>query len=373
VAGRGILAGAGGREDRVEGLLQRRPTVRTTRAALAAISLAAVVLAGCARGEGPDPASPEPAVAELPAPSAERPSPNPGTRAPGAERPGAAEAVATAKAYLRREVGMTDVAAGPLRWTGDDTGEVTAHPRTGESGRPWPANGPVTTVSLKRLASVWYVLGVRASGITVAAPDPLDRVSSPVRVAGSAAAYEGTVQVTVTEDRYGKDVELGRGFVTGSGSAEPGPFSGSIAFRRPSGTTGSIIFWEEAAATGGGVVKASVVRVRFARTAAPAPRIIQVTTTPELDARDGWLRLPGGAGTLVVRVRAADATRVRLTLTPTGTGTAPYARLLDADATAGNGFTLTWRYQDQSLSGHLGIQASGPGGQVERSLNVYHD
>jgi len=261
-----------------------------------------------------------------------------------------------------------------LRRTGADTGEVQVHPRSGEGGRLWPADGPVTTVSLQRLAKVWYVVGVRTRDIEVREPAPLDRVASPVRVAGSALAFEGTVQVKVTEDRYGKDVELGRGFVTGSGSSEPGPFSGRIAFGRPAGTSGSIVFWEEAATTGGGVVMATVVRVRFASPAARSlPRILDVTTVPDLPDRDGWLRLPDGAGTLVVRVEAADATRVRLDLTPTGSGTAPYGVVLDEDTKAGDGFTLTWRYRDEGLLAHLGIRATGPGGQVERSLNVYHD
>ena len=47
--------------------------------------------------------------------------------------------------------------------------------------------------------------------------------------------------------------------------------------------------------------------------------------------------------------------------------------VLDEDTTAGDGFTLTWRYRDEGLLAHLGIRATGPGGQVERSLNVYHD
>jgi hypothetical protein len=343
--------------------------VRTTRAMLAAVSLAAVVLAGCARSEATEPATQTPPAA------ADAPTPSLQAKGAGTDRrPGAAEAVSTAVAYMRREVGMTDPAARPLRWTGADSGEVVVHPRTGEAGRPWPANGPVSTVTLERLATVWRVVGVRTRDIQVTRPAPLDRVSSPVLVTGSALAYEGTVQVTITEDRYGKDVELGSGFVTGSGSGEPGPFSGRIAFRRPAGTTGSIVFWEEAATTGGGVVKATVVRVRFAGAAAPsAPRILAVTTTPALPDRDGWLRLPDGAGTLTVRVEATGATRVRLTLTPTGTETAAYARLLAQDTTPGDGFTLTWRYKDESILGHLGIQASGPGGTVERSLNVYHD
>jgi hypothetical protein len=365
-----------------------RPTakeaiVRTTRAAVVAVSLAAVVLAGCATGTaanhpGPADAGAVPAVTDGSNPASADGTGSTRTGARSHHRPSAAEAVATARAYMHREVGMTDPAAGPFRWTGTRTGEVTVHPRFGEGGRPWPKDGVVSIVSLKRLTTVWYVLGVRTSNIRVSEPDPLERISSPVPVAGRARVFEGTVQVKVTQDRYGKDVVLGSGFVTGSGDQRLGPFSGRIAFRRPSGSSGSVIFYEEGAATGGGVVQATVVRVRFARPVVqpptkPAPRILEVTMTPTLPVRDGWLVLPDGAGTLKIRVKATNTERVRFTLAPTGTDSGPYTRVLGQDTTAGDGFTLTWRYKDENVLGHLGIRAIGPGGTAERILDIYQE
>jgi immunoglobulin-like protein involved in spore germination len=352
--------------------------VRTTRAALVTVSLAAVVLTGCAAGKPVNPVASAEGRAPAQTGSSDAAEANAtttsrtGTRMHA--RPSAAEAVATATAYMHREVGMTDPAAGPFRWTGADTGEVTVHPRSGEGGRSWPAGGAVSVVTLRRLSTVWYVTGVRTRNIQISEPHRLAWVTSPVQVTGRARVFEGSVQVKVTEDRYGKDVELGSGFVTGSGDERLGPFSGRIAFRRPSDTSGSIIFYEEAAATGGGVIQATVVRVRFAQPSKTAPRILEVTTTPALPFTDGWLQVPAGAGTVTVRVKAANTQRVRFTLTPTGTGTAPYARVIGEDATASDGFTLTWRYKkDENLMGHLDIRATGPGGKTGRTINLYHE
>ena len=54
------------------------------------------------------------------------------------------------------------------------------------------------------------------------------------------------------------------GRLSGSGTAELGPFSGRIAFRAPSAGAGWLIFRSESAAGGGGVLEATAVRIRFA-------------------------------------------------------------------------------------------------------------
>jgi hypothetical protein len=267
----------------------RTTRTHTARTAFVLVALAAT-LAGCRSGqpaaEAPaPPAQPVAAPATTVAPSAPSaapsagPSTGPSTTPAAASRPGSAEAVRTAIAFMRREVGMRDPVAGRFRPTGSGTGEVAVRPRLGEGGRSF--NGPVTVVSLQRLRTVWYVLGTRTSDIRVTSPARLVKITSPVAVTGSALAFEGTVQVTVTEDRYGRDVVLGRGFVTGRGDGTPGPFSGRIAFRRPSGSTGSIVFAEISAVENGGALKATVVRVRFDRTPPLADRISDPLTASD--------------------------------------------------------------------------------------------
>jgi hypothetical protein len=97
------------------------------------------------------------------------------------------------------------------------------------------------------------------------------------------------------------------------------------------------------------------------------PRILSVTTTPELAHDGGWLRLPA-TGTVIFRVRATNTLRVRFTLTPTGTNTADLTKLLGEDTDGRDDWTLA--YTDRA-GGHLGIAAIGAGGRAERMLNVY--
>jgi hypothetical protein len=210
-----------------------------------------------------------------------------------------------------------------------DVGEVTFRLQFGEGGRPLPQPGPeVAVVRLQRLRAGWWVLGVSDRDIRPDTPARLQRISSPLTVAGWAEVYEGTVYVKVTQDRPGRDLVLGQGFVTGD-EAGSGRFRGQIRFRQPTGkAAGWVIFYEESMATGGGLLQATAVRVQFT---APAPRILAVTTNPRLVKQDGWLVLPKGAGTVVFSVKASDAQRVRFLLTPTGTGTARYTKLLGTD------------------------------------------
>jgi hypothetical protein len=113
------------------------------------------------------------------------------------------------------------------------------------------------------------------------------------------------------------------------------------------------------------------VRVQFAA-ATPAPRILEVTTTPRLRNLEGWLELPQGEGKVVLSVKATNAQRVRFTLTPTGTETGPYGELLGEDRTPADGFTFVWHYPAEGLSAHLGIQAIGPGGTTDKTFGIAH-
>jgi Immunoglobulin-like domain of bacterial spore germination len=299
----------------------------------------------------------------------------PDTTPPSDTPPGgdARAAVTAARAFLARELGMTDLVALPFRSVDARTGEVGFRHRHGEGGSLLPQTGPpAVTVRLYRLPAGWWVLGVQGRTIRVDSPARLRRIGSPLTVSGKADVYEGTVSVKITQDRPGRDLVLGEGFVTGPGP-QPGAFRGQVGFREPSGTApGWVILYEDSAATGGGIVQATAVRVRFAFPT-PAPRIQSVTSRPRLRVLEGgWQELPDGAGTVVLSVQASDTHRVRFVLTPTGTGTGPYGRLLGEDHDPRDGFSLTWRYPDQALSAHLTIQATGPGGTTEKLLDVVH-
>jgi hypothetical protein len=293
-------------------------------------------------------------------------------RTPDAPNPtDGAKAVATARAFLARELGMTDVVAGPFRSTGARTGEVGFRHKFGEGGRLLPQTGPyAVVVRLQRLPAGWWVLGVDGRSIQITSPARLQRIGSPLTVRGKAEVYEGSLYFKVTQDRPGRDLLLGEGLVDGSASTRPGDL-GQLRFRQPATTAaGWVIFYDAATDGSGGKIQATAVRVRFA---AATPRILQVTSSPRLRTLEGgWLELPRGAGTVVFSVKASHTQRVRFVLTPTGTETGPHGKLLGEDRDPSDGFRLVWRYPDGPLLAHLGIQATGPGGTTDRLLSIVH-
>jgi hypothetical protein len=329
-----------------------------------AVGVAAALVAG---RHGPAPA--DPAAAPLPtattaaaqAPTAKA-GPAPTDTKPVADPvPGARAAKAAAVAFLR-ELGMRDPVAASYRKTGDATAEVGVHPRSGEDGRL--LDRVTTLVQLHRYRDGWVPTGAKAvNAIEVDEPLPFARILSPVTVSGLSTAYEGTVHVTVTEDRPGADRVLGKGFVTG-GAAELAPFSGRIGFARPAGDAGWVIFSGDTGLDTG-ILSPTAVRVRFV-TGDHRPQILGVTTSP---AATGSARLVTltGSGSLTVRVRAFGADEVRVLLVPAGTGGRPHARLLGVDRGAEDGerWAVSWRYPDESFHGHLLVQVNGRGGTAE--------
>jgi hypothetical protein len=291
------------------------------------------------------------------------------------DRADGAKAVATARAFLARELGMTDMVAGPFRSTGARAGEVGFRHKYGENRRLLPQTGPfAVVVQLQRLPAGWWVLGVNGRSIQITSPTRLQRISSPLTVRGSAPdVYEGTLYFKVTQDRPGRDLLLGEGFVDGSASTQRDDL-GQLRFRQPASTApGWVIFYDAAADGSNGIIQATMVRVQFAA-ATPAPRILEVTTSPRLRTLEGgfWLELPQGEGKVVFSVKASNAERVRFVLTPTGTDVADDAKLLGEDRTPQDGFTLVWRYPAEGLSAHLGIEAIGPGGTTDKQFGIAH-
>jgi hypothetical protein len=281
-------------------------------------------------------------------------------------------AVATARTFLARELGMTEMIAGPFRSTGARTGEVGFRHKFGEGRRLLPQTGPyAVVVRLQSLPAGWWVLGVDGRSIQVTSPARLQRISSPLTVRGKAEVYEGSLYFKVTQDRPGRDLVLGDGLVDGSASTQPGDL-GQLRFRQPTSTApGWIVFYDAATDGSDGILQATAVRVRFA-TATLAPQILSVSTTPKLALEGGWLELPPGAGTVRFTVSATHTQRVRFVLTPTGTDVADYAKLLGEDRTPADGFTLTWHYPSDPLSAHLDIQAIGAGGTTDKTFGIAH-
>ena len=282
-------------------------------------------------------------------------------------------AKAAAVAFLHG-LGMRDPVAATYRSTGAATAEVGVHPGAGEGhGR---FDRVTTLVQLHRDRGGWIVTGAKAvEAIEVDEPLAFQRIASPVTVSGQSLTFEGTVHVTVLEDRRGPDRVLGRGVVQGGGS-ELAPFRGEVPFadHTPGVTTGWVAFSGDTGADVG-IVSATAVRVGFVDSD-HAPQILGVTTSPALSAASARVVTLTGSGTLTVRVRAFAADEVRVLLVPAGTGTRSSARLLGVDTSGEDGerWSVAWRYPDEPFSGHLLVQVDGRGGTaVNEDIAVQHD
>jgi hypothetical protein len=295
-----------------------------------------------------------------------------GTTAPkGNPHPGQEAAKAAAVTFMRG-LGMRSPVATSYRATGSATADVGIHPRAGEGGRL--LDKVTTLVQLRRYTGGWVATGAKAvNTIEVDQPLPFTRILSPVTVSGLSNAYEGTVHVTVTEDRRGADRVLGKGFVNG-GATELAPFSGPIKFASPSpGVDAGWLVFSGDTGTDSGILSATAVRIRFVNSDHKA-QILDVTTNPAPSASAKLVTLTG-SGTFTVRVKAFGAQEVRVLLVPSGTGGRTHAKLLGVDSSSEDGerWSVSWRYPDESFHGHLLIQANGRGGTAEHDgIAVLH-
>lgn len=161
--------------------------------------------------------------------------------------------VGAARAFAVDFVGFTDPLVGEFMQGDARSGEVEVRPTR---------DGPATTVFVRQLGTdgSWWVLGSATANISTDSPGPGDAIASPVAVAGSALAFEGTVAVEVRQD--GSPMPLGAGVVTGGGDVAR-PFSGEVTFSSPGAEFGALVFLTPSA-DDGRVWEAAVIRIRFA-------------------------------------------------------------------------------------------------------------
>ena len=122
--------------------------------------------------------------------------------------------------------------------------------------------GPSTTVLVRRLGDddTWWVLVAAAENITIDEPTQGSVLTDPFTLAGQASAFEGTVDVELRTDSNGEPIY--EGFVTGSGTPEPGPYSATIEFESP-GKVGGALVMRSRSSDDGRVIEASALRVFF--------------------------------------------------------------------------------------------------------------
>jgi hypothetical protein len=162
--------------------------------------------------------------------------------------------VDAATAFAVDLVGFIEPIVGEFAELDEVSGEVGVRPT---------ADGPVTTVQLRRLAGAetWSVTGSTTPEIQPTSPAVGAEVNAPVQLEGTSTAFEGTVQVSV---RDADAQPLGAGFVTGGSMGEMGSFAETLSFEAPATSSGSIAFYTLSMEDGGGVLASTVVPVRFA-------------------------------------------------------------------------------------------------------------
>jgi hypothetical protein len=125
--------------------------------------------------------------------------------------------VDAARSFAVDFVGFSSPSVGSFQG-GDADGQVVVRPAGG--------SGAATTVSVRRLEDgTWWVVGSAGADVALDSPGTGAAASCPMRVTGSALAFEGTVQVEVRDDY--STAPIGSGFVTAGGDVAR-PFDGTI-------------------------------------------------------------------------------------------------------------------------------------------------
>jgi hypothetical protein len=164
-----------------------------------------------------------------------------------------ADPVEAARSFAVDYLGFTSPVLGPLQSGDGRSGEVAVQPR---------ADGPVTTVLVRRLApdDTWWVLGASTPNLQLTSPAALATITSPVTLAGQSTAFEATVDVQIRQD--GTPDALAKDFVMGGSMGEMGPFSKAVPFTPPSAAAGAVVL-ETFSAEDGTVREATVTRIAF--------------------------------------------------------------------------------------------------------------
>jgi len=165
---------------------------------------------------------------------------------------GFTEPVVAATSFAVDYLGFADPVVGDFQAGDARSGEVEAREL-----------GPKTVDFVRQLTDddSWWVLGAAAENITIDEPAQGTTVVSPLTISGSASAFEGTVDVELRADGDGEPIH--EGFVTGSGSPEPGPYSDTFEFTSPGTAGGALVLISRNSETGSPVIEASALRIFF--------------------------------------------------------------------------------------------------------------
>lgn len=161
--------------------------------------------------------------------------------------------VAAVQAFATELVGFTAPVLGTFAQGDSRSGEVEVRDRP---------DGLVTTVLVRQFGpeDSWWVIGASTPDILIDQPAAGATVSSPMRLVGTARAFEGTVETLLHRD--GDVSPIATGFVTGGGGGEMAPFDGELAYQAPPEPYGALVA-RTTSAEDGSVLQATVLRVAF--------------------------------------------------------------------------------------------------------------
>ena len=174
----------------------------------------------------------------------------------GTEGSGFATPEELARSFAVDFLGMPNPVVKNFRQNEPHVGEIDIHPNPRVSIR--------TILTVQERDIGWIVTSANSPDIEIDQPTDDELVTSPLTVTGRSIVFEGQVQVAILEE-VGTLVagrRVGAGFYTGPGT-EMGAFSAKFDFTRPSTRGGVLVLWTNSAEDGG-VMQATVRRLRFA-------------------------------------------------------------------------------------------------------------
>lgn len=156
-------------------------------------------------------------------------------------------------AFLTEYAEFTDPVISDFQQGDSRSGEVSVTP---------DGSGPTSTVLVRQLEDdTWGVIGAEHEGITPEKPENDATITSPVGVAGSGLAFEGSIKVDVREQ--GRITSIGEGVVTAGGMSPGAPYSGQFEFSSPETEFGAIMY-REFSPKDGSTAWVAITRVSFA-------------------------------------------------------------------------------------------------------------
>jgi hypothetical protein len=164
-----------------------------------------------------------------------------------------ADPIEAVTSFATDYLGFTDLVVGEYQAGDSRSGEVEI--RTGAAQLS-------TTVFVRQLTAddSWWVLGAAAESIAIDEPEQGAVVESPLAISGTAAAFEGTVDVELRADGNGEPIHVG--FVTGGGAPSRAPFSDTIEFTSPGAGGGALVLFSRSSEDGR-VLEASALRIFY--------------------------------------------------------------------------------------------------------------